>query len=87
MTNEQFTQLSPEEKARIESSMKTLQERLQKVIRQVQQLQKLMGFKFTRHPSINWPEERLEAIEKHIQDRVLQLLQLPRNKNIGSQER
>lgn len=40
MTNEQFTQLPPEEKARIESSMKTLQERLQKVIRQVQQLQK-----------------------------------------------
>lgn len=54
---------------------------------QVQQLQKLMGFKFTRHPSINWREERLEAIEKHIQDRVLQLLELPRNKNIGSQER
>ncbi|MDI9628941.1 MAG: AAA family ATPase [Acidobacteriota bacterium] len=40
MTNEQFTQLPPEEKARIESSMRTLQERLQKVIRQVQQLQK-----------------------------------------------
>lgn len=54
---------------------------------QVQQLQKLIGFKFTRHSCINWPEERLEAIEKHIQDRVLQLLELPRNKNIGSQER
>lgn len=54
---------------------------------QVQQLQKLMGFKFTRHPSINWPEERLEAIEAHIQDRILRLLELPLNKNLGAQDR
>ena len=48
---------------------------------QVQQLQKLMGFKFTRHPSINWREERLEAIEKHIQDRVSWLLEISRHKD------
>jgi hypothetical protein len=31
---------------------------------------------FERHPSINWPEGRLEAIEKHIHKRVRQLLGL-----------
>ncbi|MGI5952755.1 MAG: hypothetical protein ACOX61_13050, partial [Brooklawnia sp.] len=40
MTNERFGQLPDDEKARIEAAMKTLQERLQKVIRQVQQMQK-----------------------------------------------
>ena len=53
---------------------------------QVQQLQKLMGFKFTRHPSINWPEERLEAIEKHIQDRVSWLLEISRHKDAKLRE-
>lgn len=43
---------------------------------QAQQLRQLIGFKFERHPSINWPEERFEAIEKHIQKRVRQLLGL-----------
>jgi len=37
---------------------------------QAQQLRRLIGFKFTHPPSINWPEERLEAIEKHTQRRV-----------------
>ena len=54
---------------------------------QVQQLQKLIGFKFTRHLSINWQEERLEAIEAHIQDRILRFLELPLNKNLGAQDR
>ena len=43
---------------------------------QAQQIRRLIGFKFKRHPSINWPEERLEAIEKHTQKRVRQLLGL-----------
>lgn len=43
---------------------------------QAQQLRRLIGFKFERHPSINWTEERLEAIEKHTQKRVRQLLGL-----------
>jgi len=43
---------------------------------QTQQLRKLIGFKFNRHPSINWPEERLIAIERHIQKRVRQLLDI-----------
>jgi transcriptional regulator with XRE-family HTH domain len=43
---------------------------------QAQQLRKLIGFEFKRHPSINWPEERLVAIENHLQKRVRQLLGL-----------
>lgn len=45
--------------------------------KQKNQLRKLIDFKFTRHPSINLPEERLVAIEKHIQSRVRKLLALP----------
>ena len=45
--------------------------------KQKNQLRKLIGFRFTRHPSINLPEERLTAIEKHLQIRVRQLLALP----------
>lgn len=43
---------------------------------QAEQLRGLIGFKFRRHPSINLPEARLQAIEKHIQRRVRQLLGL-----------
>ena len=45
---------------------------------QARQLRRLIGFKFQRHPSINWPEERLLAIERHLQKRVRQLLSLER---------
>ena len=45
--------------------------------KQKNQLRKLIDFKFTRHQSINLPEERLVAIEKHIQSRVRKLLALP----------
>ena len=48
--------------------------------KQRNQLRKLIGFKFTRHPSINLPEERLQAIEKQIDVRVRELLSLPRVK-------
>jgi transcriptional regulator with XRE-family HTH domain len=47
---------------------------------QAAQLRKLIGFKFRRHPSINWPEKRLIAIERHTQKRVRQLLGLERPK-------
>jgi transcriptional regulator with XRE-family HTH domain len=43
---------------------------------QAKQLRSLIGFKFRRHESINWAEERLIAIEKHIQKRVRELLGL-----------
>lgn len=43
---------------------------------QRQQLRRLIGFEFTRHPRLNWPEERLVAIERHLQKRVRQLIEL-----------
>lgn len=46
--------------------------------KQAAQLRKLLGFKFERHPSINLPEERLQAIEKYIEARARELLSLPR---------
>lgn len=48
--------------------------------KQTAQLRKLLGFKFKRHPSINLPEERLQAIEKHIEVRARELLSLPRTR-------
>ncbi|MDD7736223.1 MAG: helix-turn-helix transcriptional regulator [Bacilli bacterium] len=41
------------------------------------QLRHLIGFHFKRHPSLNLPEERLIAIEKQINDRVMELLAIP----------
>ena len=43
---------------------------------QARQLRKLIGFTFRRHPKLNWPEYRIEAIERHLQKRVRQLLEL-----------
>lgn len=58
--------------------------------KQATQLRRLLGFKFQRHPSINLPEERLQAIEKHVEVRARELLSLPRTrttKNISKDER
>jgi len=46
--------------------------------KQVQQLRNLIGFKFDRHNRYNWPEQRLDAIEKHIQKRIRHLLSVAR---------
>ena len=54
---------------------------------QAQQLRRLIGFTFKRHPSINWTEERLIAIEQHIQKRVRQLLGLVRQTDIPENQR
>jgi transcriptional regulator with XRE-family HTH domain len=43
---------------------------------QAAQLRRLIGFKFTPHPTINLPEKRLSAIERFLQVRVRQLLEL-----------
>ena len=43
---------------------------------QARQLRKLIGFTFHRHPKLNWPEYRIEAIERHLQKRVRQLLDM-----------
>lgn len=48
--------------------------------KQAAQLRKLLDFRFKRHESINLSEERLTAIEKHIEARARELLSLPRNR-------
>lgn len=45
--------------------------------KQKAQLRRMVGFKFTRHPSLNLPEERLIAIEKQLQERTRELLSIP----------
>lgn len=55
--------------------------------KQAQQLRRLIGFTFTRHPSINLPEERLEIIEKHLQKRVTRLLALTRSRSKNTPDR
>ncbi|MDR1532867.1 MAG: XRE family transcriptional regulator, partial [Clostridiales bacterium] len=46
--------------------------------RQAEQLRKMVGFTFTRHPNpkLNLPEEHLAAIEKHLRKRASQILRL-----------
>lgn len=43
---------------------------------QMRQLRKLIGFTFQRHHRLNLPDDRLVAIERHLQKRVRQLLDL-----------
>ena len=43
---------------------------------QARQFRGLIGFAFRRHPKLNLEEERLTAIERHVQRRVRQLLDL-----------
>ena len=50
---------------------------------QAVQLRQLIGFTFRQHPSINWPEERLQAIEKYLQVRVRELLAIAQEKSKG----
>ena len=45
--------------------------------RQKEQLRKMIGFRFERHPTYNLPAERLKAIEKTLQNRVQAFLSIP----------
>jgi transcriptional regulator with XRE-family HTH domain len=54
---------------------------------QAAQLRRLIGFKFTPHPTINLPEKRLSAIERFLQLRVRQLLELHRQNELSPQKR
>ena len=45
--------------------------------RQKEQLRRMIGFRFKRHPDLNLPEEHLRAIEKHLEGRVRKLLAIP----------
>lgn len=48
--------------------------------KQKSQLRKLLNFTFTRHPSINLPEERLTAIEAQFSKRARKLMSIPNSK-------
>lgn len=48
--------------------------------KQKSQLRKLLNFTFTRHPSINLPEERLTAIEAQISKRARELMLISNSK-------
>lgn len=45
--------------------------------RQKEQLRKMIGFTFQRHPRYNLPVERVRAIESHLQSRTRELLDIP----------
>lgn len=45
--------------------------------KQKEQLRRMIGFKFTRHPKLNLPEEHLIAVERVLENRVRELLEIP----------
>lgn len=45
--------------------------------RQKEQLRHMIGFRFKRHKSLNLPEEYLQAIERHLERRMRELLGMP----------
>ncbi|MDE8725818.1 helix-turn-helix domain-containing protein [Ruminococcus bromii] len=51
--------------------------------KQKSQLRKLLNFTFTKHPSINLPEDRLAAIEAQISKRARELMSIPNKKSIS----
>ena len=56
--------------------------------KQKEQLRRMIGFKFKRHPSLNLPEEHLCAIERVLEARVRKLLAIPtRTKTVRTQTR
>lgn len=75
---EDFNNLSEYAKTRLTPYGVSFESVCQEVIgkKQASQLRRLLDFKFKRHPSINLPEERLQAIEKHVEIRARELLSL-----------
>jgi len=52
--------------------------------KQKEQLRRMIGFQFKRHPSINFPEEHLQALEKLLEIRTRKLLAIPtRARTVG----
>ena len=45
--------------------------------KQKEQLRRMIGFKFTRHPKLNLQEEHLIAVERVLESRVRDLLEIP----------
>ena len=87
-----FSQASPEKYHDLEAYAKTLTtpyrgltfDRIAAEVigkTQIAQLRRMIGFTFTRHPSINLPEEHLLAIEKFIQKRAAYLMAMARTRD------
>ena len=76
---EDFVNLSEYAKTRSNPYRVSYEEICREVMgsRQKAQLRRLIGFRFRRHPFINLPEERLTAIEKHLDTRLRELLSVP----------
>ena len=49
---------------------------------QIAQLRKMANFSFTRHPSLNLPEERLQKIERFVRARAVRMLALVRTRSV-----
>lgn len=49
--------------------------------KQKEQLRRMIGFKFKRHPALNFSEEHLQMLEKLLEIRVRKLLSIPKTKN------
>lgn len=79
---EDFNNLSEYAKTRSTPYGVSFESVCQEVIgkKQVLQIRKLLDFEFKRNPSINLPEERLQAIERHIKIRARELLSLPKTR-------
>ena len=45
--------------------------------KQKEQLRRMIGFRFKRHPSLNFSEEHLQALEQVLEGRVRKLLAIP----------
>ena len=56
-------------------------------LKQRKQLSRLLGFKFDRHPILNWSEKRLQAIETHLEYRVRRILEFSRRNETSLDER
>ena len=85
-----FSQASPEKFNDLDSYAKTLTTPYEgltfdKIVTevagktQIAQLRKMANFSFTRHPSLNLPEERLQKIERFIKTRAVRMLALIRS--------
>lgn len=51
--------------------------------KQKEQLRRMIGFRFQRHPLMNLPEQHLEAIERLLEKRVRRLLAIPAARRKG----
>lgn len=52
--------------------------------RQKEQLRRMIGFRFQRHPGINLPESHLQALEMLLKERVRRLLAIPARFRAGN---